>query len=170
MITSGAESVTTECAGVESLRIEATPYQDPVGAMLRAELMVDLSRRYGGLENGDETPVTAAEFEAPNGGLLVAWAADQPLGCVGWRAHGDSVAELKRMWVRPQARGRGIARALLAAIETAAREAGRDRMILETGTAQPEAIALYESAGYQRIADFGHYAGESEVRSYGRDL
>jgi GNAT superfamily N-acetyltransferase len=152
-----------------TVRIEAVPYSDPDAALLRAELMADLSRRYG-LENGDETPVTAAEFEAPHGGLLIALEADQPLGCVAWRSHEDGVAELKRMWVRPAARGRGIARALLAAIETAAREAGRGRMILETGIAQPEAIALYESSGYQRIADFGYYAGEAEVRSYGRDL
>jgi ribosomal protein S18 acetylase RimI-like enzyme len=60
--------------------------------------------------------------------------------------------------------------ALLRAVEASARAAGRTRAILETGTGQPEAIALYRKAGYQPIPDFGHYAGHAAVRSFGRDL
>ncbi|GAA1682637.1 GNAT family N-acetyltransferase [Fodinicola feengrottensis] len=150
------------------IRVEAVAYDDVVAAGLRAELMADLSCRYGD-QDGDATAVRSAEFTPPLGVFLVGWLANRPVGCAGWRTVGEN-AELKRMWVRPEARGKGLARTLLAAVEESARQAGRARMILETGLAQPEAIALYESAGYQRIPDFGHYANEPAVRSYGRSL
>src|SRR5205823_760279 len=78
-------------------------------------------------------------------------------------------AEVKRMYTVPDARGRGVALALLRGLEEAARRAGRKRIVLETGHAQPEAIALYHKAGYARIPDFGHYKDEPGVRSYGQD-
>jgi ribosomal protein S18 acetylase RimI-like enzyme len=74
------------------------------------------------------------------------------------------------MFTVPAARGRGVATALLRALEDSARAAGRKRIVLETGYAQPEAIALYEKAGYRRIPDFGFYKDEPGVRSYGREL
>lgn len=70
----------------------------------------------------------------------------------------------------PSFRGLGVAQRLLTAVEEAARGAGRQRIWLETGTAQPEAIALYEKAGYSLIPDFGHYKGYLSVRSFGRTL
>ncbi|HEX6969171.1 MAG TPA: GNAT family N-acetyltransferase, partial [Micromonosporaceae bacterium] len=70
----------------------------------------------------------------------------------------------------PKMRGRGVARAVLAAVEQSARDHGRKRLILECGDKQPEAIAMYEKCGYQRIEDFGFYRGSPSVRSYGRDL
>ncbi|WP_345476365.1 GNAT family N-acetyltransferase [Actinoplanes auranticolor] len=91
------------------------------------------------------------------------------LGCAGWRAHGED-AELKRMFTTPAARGRGVARRVLTAIEDSARERGCKRVILETGDKQPEAIALYIKCGYERIEDFGYYAGEEGVRSFARVL
>ena len=74
------------------------------------------------------------------------------------------------MYTIPEARGRGVASALLGALEESARQAGRKRIVLETGARQPEAIALYGKAGYARIPDFGHYKDDPEVRSYGKDL
>jgi len=68
------------------------------------------------------------------------------------------------------ARGRGVATALLRALEDSARRAGRKRIILETGDRQPEAIALYRKAGYVRIPDFGFYKDAPGVHSFGRDL
>jgi ribosomal protein S18 acetylase RimI-like enzyme len=67
-------------------------------------------------------------------------------------------AELKRMYVSPAARGRGVARAVLAELERTAVEAGYRRMVLETGVKQPEALALYRSAGYVEVPRFGYYA------------
>lgn len=136
-----------------------------------ADVMADLSTRYGG--EGDGTPVRPEQFAPPHGAFLVAFTADgEPVGCVGWRSHGDdgTLAELKRMYTAPAVRGRGVGRALLAAVEDSARAHGRTRMILETGDRQPEAIALYRSCGYERIADFGYYRDAEGVLSFGRDL
>lgn len=97
----------------------------------------------------------------------------------GWRARDadvenpgvrDGDAELKRMFVLPVAQRRGLARAVLAGLESGARMAGRARMILETGTGQPEAIALYTSAGYTPMGKFGLYRHEASSRCYARAL
>jgi GNAT superfamily N-acetyltransferase len=94
------------------------------------------------------------------------------VGCGGWRSHGDdgAVAELKRMYTVRSARGRGVGRRMLKAVEDSARAHGRTRIVLECGVRQPEAIKLYESCGYHRIDDFGHYRDHPEVVSLGRDL
>jgi GNAT superfamily N-acetyltransferase len=150
------------------ITVKTVPYDDPVAAALRGDLLVDLSARYGG--DGDATPITPGEFDPPRGAFLVAWLDGRPAGCVGWRTHGDDAAELKRMWVALHARRCGVARALLTAVEDAARSAGKTRIVLETGTAQPEAIGLYVASGYARIPDYGHYEGSPLTRSYARDL
>ncbi|MEV0002031.1 GNAT family N-acetyltransferase [Micromonospora sp. NPDC050980] len=138
-------------------------------ALIRAAL-ADLGARYGG--SGDETPVDAAEFVPPAGAFLVAYLAGQPVGCGGWRSHGEDgdTAELKRMYTAPAARGRGVARSVLAAIERSARDAGRKRIVLECGDRQPEAIAMYTSSGYERIPNFGYYQDEPGCLSFGRTL
>ena len=82
----------------------------------------------------------------------------------------EDVAELKRMYAVPAVRGRGVAAAVLAAIEDSARDHGLHRVILETGDLQPEAIRFYETAGYQRIPNFGYYKDEPDCISFGRDL
>lgn len=115
--------------------------------------------RYGG--EGDTAPIDTGEFVAPGGHFVVAYLGNQPVGMGGWRRHGTE-AELKRMYVRDAYRGRGIARAVLAELETSAADAGITRLILETGLVQPEAIALYRSAGYTDIPAYGFYA-ESEL-------
>jgi GNAT superfamily N-acetyltransferase len=79
-------------------------------------------------------------------------------------------AEVKRMYVVPAARARGLARQVLAHLERTAAEAGAEAMILETGLAQPEAIALYESSGYTRIPSFGYYKDEPLNRCFAKAL
>jgi GNAT superfamily N-acetyltransferase len=152
---------------VSELVIQAVAYESPVAQQLIAGAMIDLGDRYDG--SGDETPVDPGEFQQPKGAFLVAYLDGTPVACGGWRSHGE-VAELKRMYTVPTARGRGIGRAILAAIERSARDQGRKRLILECGDRQPEAIAMYEACGYERIEDFGYYRNHSGVRSYGRDL
>ena len=150
--------------GVE---IKAARIYDPAVQRLIADALADLSQRYGG--SGDDTPVSADEFAPPRGRFFVACDSGDLIGCAGWRAHGED-AELKRMYTAPAARGRGVARRMLAAIEDSARADGRRRLILETGNLQPEAIALYTSAGYRRIEDFGYYKDHAGVLSFARDL
>jgi GNAT superfamily N-acetyltransferase len=130
--------------------------------------------RYG---DGDVTPVDPAEFAPPLGYFAVGYVDGTPVTCGGWRAHDkaqDSLrpgdAEIKRMYVVDAMRGRGLARAVLAALEEAARDRGRVRMVLETGLRQPEAIALYESSGYVRIDNFGVYRHHPESLCFAKDL
>jgi GNAT superfamily N-acetyltransferase len=153
--------------GLVTIRIRAASFDDAEVQKLASDALGDLSQRYGG--SGDDTPVAAEEFVPPRGAFFVALDGHDLIGCAGWRAHGED-AELKRMYTAPAARGRGVARRLLAAIEESARANGHKRVILETGDRQPEAIALYESAGYQRIEDFGFYKDHEGVLSYARAL
>jgi GNAT superfamily N-acetyltransferase len=153
--------------GVAEIKIREARFDEPAVQRLVAEAMAELSRRYGG--SGDDTPVAPTDFAPPQGAFFVAYAGDELLGCGGWRAHGPD-AELKRMFTVPAARGRGVARRVLEAIEESARLRDRRRVILETGDKQPEAIAMYVNCGYQRIEDFGYYKGEEGVLSYARTL
>jgi GNAT superfamily N-acetyltransferase len=156
---------------VSELEIRQTGYTAEPARTLVKEVLADLAVRYGN-PTGDDTPVDPAQFDPPGGAFLVAWLDGAPAGCGGWRSldGGDEIAEIKRMYVAPAARGRGVATALLRALEDSARRAGRKRMVLETGYRQPEAIALYGKAGYARIENFGYYRDEPGVRSFGRDL
>ena len=81
------------------------------------------------------------------------------VACGGWQPLAEGAAELKRMYVRPAYRGRGLGRQMIVSIEEEALAAGRPVIRLETGTYLPAAIALYESSGYRRIPAFGEYVG-----------
>jgi len=136
-------------------------------AALIAAIQQELIERYGG---PDETPVDPADFAPPDGVFLVAQRAGEIVACAGLRRHGEDAVELKRMYVRPAHRRTGLGRLLLGALEEHARRSGHRQLVLETGTGQPEAIALYESAGYLPVPPFGHYADAPESRSYGKAL
>jgi GNAT superfamily N-acetyltransferase len=154
--------------GVEIRRVR---YDSIVAEALVAAAMADLRERYED-DEGDATPISVSDFVPPAGAFLVAYLDDKPVACAGWRGHGSdgTVAELKRMYTMPMARGRGVAKRLLTAVEDSARSYGRTRMILETGARQPEAIKLYKSSGYECIEHFGHYRDAPDVVSLGRDL
>jgi putative acetyltransferase len=91
--------------------------------------------------------------------FLVARIDGHAAGCGALRPLEPGVGEVKRMFVRPAFRGRGVARQVLAALEAAARARGYSMLRLETATRQPEAIGLYRSAGYVEIPCFGADAG-----------
>lgn len=149
------------------LTIRPVAYDAPDVQPLLVGALAELADRYGG--NGDDTPVHPDDFRPPAGQFLIAVAGDLPVGCAGWRSHGDA-AELKRLYTVAAARGHGVARQLLAAVEDSARTHGRRRLILECGDRQPEAIALYRSRGYQRIENFGFYRDEPGCLSFAREL
>ncbi len=148
------------------VRIEAVAYDHPDAARLIGEVQQEYVIRYGGV---DRSPAGPADFAPPSGLFLVGYADGAGVVCGGWRARGAD-AEIKRMYVTPAARGRGLARGMLAALEDAARAAGHRRAILETGSRQPEAVALYRSAGYTEIPAFGYYAGSPHSIHLGKVL
>lgn len=94
------------------------------------------------------------EFEPPSGRFFVVYARGRPVGCGGFKRLDDRTAEIKRMYVRRELRGRGLARAILERLEMAARGAGYSHVRLDTGDRQPDALHLYRSAGYGEIPDY----------------
>jgi GNAT superfamily N-acetyltransferase len=156
------------------LRIEQLPITHPDAQLLVEEVQQEYVVRYGGR---DRTPMIASELAPPTGAFYVGYRDGRPVTTGAWRFRDDverlgarRPAEVKRMYVAPPARRLGLARLMLAHLETTARTAGADVMILETGTAQPEAMALYEAAGYEPVEPFGHYRDSPRNRCYGRRL
>jgi GNAT superfamily N-acetyltransferase len=107
--------------------------------------------------------LTGAQVEAGDGAFVLAYLDDVAVGCGAVRRVDDSTAELKRMYVDPSVRGRGIGRALVEALEREARLFGIRKVVLETGTRLAPAIRLYESMGYARIPLFGEYLSSPET-------
>jgi GNAT superfamily N-acetyltransferase len=97
---------------------------------------------------------TADELSPPGGVFLVAYVGDIPVGCGGIKQLSDDAAELKRLYVAPEARNRGLARTLVAELENAARDAGYRIVRLDTGNQQPAALDLFRAAGYREIDDY----------------
>ena len=151
-----------------TLEIRSERYDSAVARRLDAEVQAEYLQRYGG---GDATVLAAEDFAPPAGGYFVGYdETGEPVASAAWRSHGDTDAEMKRVYVRADARGRGHARAMVAHVEADARAAGKHRMILETGDGQPEAVALYASLGYVAITPFGYYAGEPGAFHLGKSL
>lgn len=91
--------------------------------------------------------------------VLVAYLDNRPVGIGAIRPYGSDTMEVKRMYVVPDSRQKGIARRVLAALEDWAREQSYARCVLETGKRQPEAIALYQKSGYRVTPNYGQYEG-----------
>ncbi|MBD2817945.1 GNAT family N-acetyltransferase [Streptomyces parvulus] len=158
------------------MNIRRVPFDHPDAVKLNDEVQAEYDVRYG--DGGDATELAASDFAPPNGLYLIAYDEnDVPVASGGWRSqdvngegNADGDAELKRMFVIEQMRGRGLARRILAALEEDARAAGRTRMVLETGTKQPEAVALYTSSGYTPCEKFGYYRFHEESLCYAKPL
>lgn len=150
-----------------SLDISAETVTSDVAAALIAALNTELSARYP--EPGATHFRLDPSEVAPGSGIFVVarWLG-RPVGCGALRrlreaamirTLGPRAGELKRMYVAPEMRGRGIGRALLARLEAEARTLGLIRLVLETGTRQAEALALYRRAGFTPIPAYGEYSG-----------
>ncbi len=117
--------------------------------------------RYGGTDVDGQDP---SEFTPPQGAFYVGYRDGRPVASGAWRRSrfpalgAPETAEVKRMYVVQETQRQGIARRVLAHLEAEVAAAGFEVIILETGPRQPEAIALYEQAGFVPIAPFGHYA------------
>jgi GNAT superfamily N-acetyltransferase len=156
------------------LRVERVSFTHADVRLLDDQVQAEYVLRYG---TPDRTHMDPGQFEAPAGAFYVGYRDETPVTMGGWRFRTDvsrlgseRAVEVKRMYVAPTARRSGLARLVLAHLEATARTAGADVVLLETGTAQPEAMALYESSGYQRIEPFGYYREHPSNRCYGRVL
>jgi putative acetyltransferase len=123
---------------------------------LMKQLDDDLMQRYPALQATHD--LRAQDVTDPNFTFLVARTGGGAVGCGALRVLEPGVGEVKRMFVVPEFRGRGIARCILEALESRARELGYAVVRLETGLGQLEVIGLYKSAGYREIAGFGEHA------------
>jgi GNAT superfamily N-acetyltransferase len=103
------------------------------------------------------------EVAAGRGAFLVAYADGAPVGCGAVRLLDEGDAELKRMFVVPPARGRGVGRVLLSALESEARALGARRLVLETGIRQTAALTLYRRASFADIPPYGEYAASPDT-------
>jgi GNAT superfamily N-acetyltransferase len=156
------------------LHIDQVPIEHPDAQLLIEGVQQEYVVRYGGRDN---TPMDPGEFTPPGGAFFVGYRDGVPVMTGAWRFRDDVTrlgssrpAEVKRMFVVAVARRHGLARLMLAHLEATARAAGAEVMIMETGTAQPEAMALYQAAGYEPVEPFGHYRNAPKNRCYGRRL
>ena len=150
-----------------AVRLVPVTFDDPRATAMLAEFTADMGVRYPG---SPPTPVSAEQFTGPVGVFLVGLAGDDPVACGGVRPYGDDAGELAKVWVSPAARGTGLGRALLAALVAHARARGLSRLVLQTGTEQPEAVSLYEREGWTPVPPYGPYRDDPRCRCYGLPL
>jgi len=127
-----------------------------VAAELIGALNAELLRTYPE-EGATHFRLDPDEVAGDRGAFLVAVADGTPIGCGAIRRLDARTAELKRMFVVPAMRGRGVGRAVLTALAAEGRRLGVERLVLETGERQKAAMALYDRAGFVRIPAFGEY-------------
>ncbi len=150
-----------------AVRLRALPYDDPVAQDLVEQVQQEYVARYGGR---DEAVVDPAEFLPPLGLFLAAEVDGEPVGSGAWRAMGPGVAEIKRVYVAPRLRRRGLARLIMAVLERTAAQEGFRSVVLNSGDRQPEALRLYERLGYGPVTPYGVYACAPDAVFLGKDL
>jgi GNAT superfamily N-acetyltransferase len=137
--------------------VRRADFQSPLADRLILALNQELDDRYPE-EGANHFDLAAEEVSEGHGAFLIAFVADEPVGCGAVRRISPTVCEIKRMYVAPSARSRGVGRRILDELETIAHQLGASRLVLETGVRQPEALALYTHAGFTTIPLFGNYA------------
>ncbi len=147
--------------------IEPVTWDDPDAVRLRAAQRTEVDARYG---TDDHEPGAAPTADTVAVFLVARDAGGTAVACGGLRLLGPGSGEVKRMYVEPAARGTGVATAVLRALEDHARALGIGRLLLETGTGQPDAIRFYRREGYEPIDAYGPYVGEALSRCFARDL
>ena len=143
--------------------------RSPEAAELIAALSRELAARYDFSDDGSGNfnPQDAA---VPRSEFLLGFVEGRPVACGAFRPMDDRAAEIKRMYVIPAQRGRGYSKLVLAELEARAARMGYEIARLETGARQPEAIALYERAGYRRIPKYEIYIENPLSICFEKDL
>jgi pimeloyl-ACP methyl ester carboxylesterase/GNAT superfamily N-acetyltransferase len=136
------------------IRLAEEPYEGPAGKVLVADYVAEIRAMYPDWTPDVPPRLMPEDVEPPNGRWLVAYHDSQPVGCAGLKRLDPATAEIKRVYVAPEARGLGIARALLARLESIAREVGYTTVRMDTGARQPASVSLFAKVGYEQIADY----------------
>jgi GNAT superfamily N-acetyltransferase len=144
----------SEADGMERFTIEAADPHGEDATRLSALLSAELGARYGGEGEGGYHPDQVC---VPGAVFVIARLDGRPVGCGALRPLTAEVGEIKRMYVDPTVRGRGISRRILQELEDRGRRFGYARLRLEAGTMQVEALRLYESSGYYHITPYGYF-------------
>lgn len=152
--------------------VTRTSFDHPDAAMLRAAQRRELDARYGSDDHEPGTPPSSSDVPVflvarDDTGVAIVCGGLRPLPD---ELFGEPTAEIKRMYAAPAARGTGAAVAVLRALEAAAVELGIRRVVLETGTLQPDAMRFYAREGYEPIPLFGAYAGSDNSVCFARRL
>src|SRR3954468_21756404 len=140
-------------ATATELEVRPLPASDPTAAALLNAYAAEIESRFIS-RAASRVATDPAEYATPTGSFLVVYEDGEPIACGGLRALPDGAAEVKRMYVVPDARGRGVAAQLLARLEDEARRLGYRRVRLDTAAKLTEAQALYRGAGYTEISDY----------------
>ena len=159
----------TQTPGASALEIRPEELTSEAASLLIGELNAELLQTYP--EPGaTHFRLDPDEVGPGRGVFLVAYENERPAGCGAVRRIDQNAAELKRMYVVPSFRRRGISRLLLEALEAEARRLGATRLVLETGIRQDAALALYALAGYKSTTPFGEYTESPLSVCLGKEL
>ncbi len=157
-------------SGHPLIEITAVDPRIPEALALIRALSEELAQRYDHVDDGSGhfSPEDAAL--SPRSVFLIGRVGGRAVACGAFRPLEDDVAEIKRMFVDPECRGRGYSKAILTELERLARKDGYIAVRLETAERQPEAIRLYQRSGYQRISNFGIYVSSKRSLCFEKRL
>jgi GNAT superfamily N-acetyltransferase len=138
-----------------SVHITPTDPEHPDAQYCLAEYVAELNRRSTrGFDPSVGATAPPHEVRPPAGQFFVAYLQGEPIGCGGVKHHANAPAEIKRMWIAPQARGLGLGRRLLDTLEACAGQGGAEVARIETSAALIEALSLYRSTGWEEVPPF----------------
>ena len=140
---------------------------EPSAARLARAMSDELAELYG---DGGASPVAPGDFRGSQAVFLVGSVEGEDVVCGGLRVRCEGVGEIKRMYVAPASRGRGLARSLLRVLFARARDVGLGRVQLETGALPPAAAGLYASEGFTPITAYGHFREDPRSLCFALDL
>ena len=136
------------------MHITEERYDGPAAQVLVPDYVAEIRGMYPDWTPDVPPRLTPEDVEPPAGRWVVAYLGAKPVGCAALKRLDDRSAEIKRVYVAPEARGTGVARAILARLEQIAQDVGYTRLRMDTGARQPASVALFSSSGYERIGDY----------------
>jgi putative acetyltransferase len=155
-------------AELENIKVSLERPDSSDALNLIGEAQRELKARYPA--DSIQHPFDPRDVASPPAVFVIARLDGRAVGCGAVRPLDRAVGEVKRVFVQPESRRIGIARVIMATLEDLALRNGFTTLRLETGTLQPESVALYESLGYRRIPPFGEYVSDPQSLCYEKDL